>query len=186
LPADAEQRLDAIPDHIGDAAADEPRITEAAQEGDETRETIASLLDAVAFEEQDVQETLEEFFDFLAERFQSDHWSLTERQSRILGRPTAQLANAIWVKLKLRIPDILARWCESTPGATAFLMAAGIVIVPKVTKQIHISRARKRSPAPASSGKAGDAAAQPRRSAAPRPTGEHVNGVPVMSGVVVK
>jgi hypothetical protein len=96
----------------------------------------------VAFEPQDVQDVLCEFFDWCAERFQSEHWSLTERQARMLGRPTAQLLNSLWVKLQGVLPDILARWCETTPGATAFILAAGIVVVPKVTTQIGISRER--------------------------------------------
>jgi hypothetical protein len=61
----------------------------------------------------------------------------------MLGRPAAQMANAMWVKLQQYVPDILGRWCESTPGATALLMACGIVVGPKIATQVKLSRERK-------------------------------------------
>lgn len=140
LPAEVEQQLAAVPDVIGGATPEA-----AAAEGESFQDTgITELLAAVAFEEQDVRDLLEELFERLAARFESDHWRLSERQSRILGKPSAQLANSIWAKLRDRIPEILARWCEETPGAVAFLTACGIVIVPKVVKQFNVSRTRKR------------------------------------------
>lgn len=180
LSPEAEARLDSIPDVIGGAAAspEAVRISESSDSAD-----IAALLDAVAFEEEDVRETVEEFFDFLAERFRSEHWRLTERQSRMLGRPAAQLANAIWAKLKLRIPDILARWCDSTPGATAFLMAAGIVVVPKVMTQVRLSRGKGRTAdRPQPQPRAGEP--EPRKSAAPHATGPSIGPVPMASGKI--
>ena len=98
----------------------------------------------MAFEPQDVQDTICEFFEWMAERFDSDHWKLSERQARMLGKPSAILADAMWRKLTALLPDIIGQWCESTPGATAFLFAFGIVVVPKVKKQFTISRERAR------------------------------------------
>ena len=140
LSAEAERLLAGIPDQIGDAPLGDP------VDGSESGEVdpVAELMAQVAFEPQDVQDTLCEMFDWLGERFESDHWSLTERQARMLGRPSAQLLNALWLKLQVILPDILARWCEQTPGATAFILACGIVVVPKVTTQISISRERAR------------------------------------------
>jgi hypothetical protein len=146
LPPETEVELAAVPDVIGPEpgamGAESAAATQAAPAGGEhlSADTFSSLLDAIAFEEQDVQDTLGEIFDYLAERFESDHWKLTERQMRMLGRPTAQLLNSIWTKLRTRIPDILAKWCEDTPGATAFCLAFGLVVVPKVTKQFVLSR----------------------------------------------
>ena len=172
LPADTAAKLDAIPDVIGDAAAaDSPAAPSALDESG-----IGALMDAVAFEEQDVRDMLEEFFGWMAARFDSEHWALTERQSRILGRPTAQLANSIWAKLRGVIPDILAQWCESTPGATAFLMAAGIVIVPKVMQQVRISRSKPRT-VPAQE----QPAKGPQSPRTSTPAGPHV---PVFAGTV--
>jgi len=51
----------------------------------------------------------------------------------------------MWVKMQNYLPDVLGRWCEETPGATAFILAAGLVIGPKVSMQIKISRERKRN-----------------------------------------
>jgi hypothetical protein len=110
---------------------------------------MQALMGAIAFEEQDVKDTLAELFDYLSEAFDSEHWTLTERQLRMLGRPTAQLLNSLWAKLKERIPDALANWCETTPGAMAFATAFGLVVVPKAAKQWNLSRERKQTGAPA-------------------------------------
>jgi hypothetical protein len=131
--------LASVPDVIGDDPAD---AGSGALGASETDEAIAALMAQVAFEPQDVQDVVAETFDWLAERFRSDHWKLSERQARMLGRPTAQLLNSLWAKLSNYIPDILARWCEDTPGATAFLLACGMVVGPKVMQQMSISRAR--------------------------------------------
>ncbi len=143
LSAEAEQLLAGVPETIGNVVempgGDQlPDAVEA--------DPVAALMDSIAFEEQDVRDQVEELFEWLAEKFQSDHWKLSERQARMLGKPTAQLLNALWAKLKTRIPDILAQWCETTPGATAFLVAVGIVVIPKATKQLALSRERRRVP----------------------------------------
>jgi hypothetical protein len=139
LSAESERILAGIPTHIGGEADDAGGPGDTAAHDDDP---IAVLMSQVTFEPQDVQDQLEEFFDWLAERFESDHWKLTDRQARMLGRPTAQLLDSVWGKLCGILPDVIARWCASTPGATAFLLAAGLVVVPKVTKQIAISRSR--------------------------------------------
>lgn len=141
LPPAAEAKLNAVPDVIGGA---DPASPDAAGEVDSiTGDDISALMAGVAFEEQDVRDLLGEFFEMLASRFESEHWKLTDRQSQLLGKPATILANSLWVKLTQIIPDIIARWCESTPGAVAFLTAAGIVIGPKIMRQIQVSRARR-------------------------------------------
>jgi len=144
LSAEAERILRAVPDVIGeDPAGDDPRLGATIDE-----DPVAALMAQVAFEPQDVQDVIAETFDWLAERFASDHWRLTDRQARMLGRPSAQLLNSLWTKLSNYLPEILSRWCESTPGATAFLLAAGMVITPKVMQQVSISRERARNTSP--------------------------------------
>jgi hypothetical protein len=110
-------------------------------------QALADLMAQVSFETQDVQDQLEEFFDWLATRFESDHWELTERQARMLGKPTAQLLNSLWAKLQMVLPEILGRWIDSTPGAAALLLAGGIVIGPKIAKQVSIGRERRKTSA---------------------------------------
>jgi hypothetical protein len=138
LSAEAEQILSQMP-VIEGAPGSAPVSTESGAE------PLLALAGMVAFEEQDVKDTLEEFFAFLADRFDSEHWELTERQSRMLGKPTTLLLNSLWTKLQQLLPDVIARWCESTPGAMAFLTACGLVLVPKVIVQIRISRERRRA-----------------------------------------
>jgi hypothetical protein len=141
LSLEAERLLSGVPSTIG-ADADTEGGTSSAPGADDP---IAALMAQVAFEEQDVKDTLCEFFDWMAERFESEHWRLTDRQTRMLGRPTSLLLNSLWAKLQTMLPDVLARWCESTPGAMAFMTAAGFAIFPKVMTQVKISRERKRA-----------------------------------------
>jgi hypothetical protein len=142
LSPQAERLLHSVPASIGDP------LTEDQPQGaaiDPDPAGIGSFMAAIAFEEEDVRDTLGEVFEWLADKFDSDHWELTERQARMLGRPTAQLLNSVWAKLQSKLPDILARWCDETPGATAFIIACGIVVGPKVAKQVTLSRAKKKA-----------------------------------------
>lgn len=132
-----------MPDFIGEdtgaaAASGSQHIAEPGMD-----DPVAALMAQVAFEEQDIRDYLCEVFEWLADRFDSDHWCLTERQANLLAKPSVMMANALWAKLMAIMPDILGRWCESTPGASAFLFAVGIVLVPKVTTQVKLSRERK-------------------------------------------
>lgn len=140
LPVESERLLSGLPQTIG-GEADDPGGPADVPDGD----PIAALMAQVAFEPQDVQDVIAEFFDFMAERFESDHWKLTDRQARMLGRPAAQLMNSMWVKLQNYLPDILGRWCEGTPGAMAFILACGIVLTPKISTQLALSRERKKA-----------------------------------------
>lgn len=106
-------------------------------------EQPAEMNGIVRFREDYVRDVLEESFEWLAEKFQSDHWALTERQSRMLGAPTAQLLSSLWSHVERLIPTLLGRWADSTPGLMDFVLAAGIVIGPKVTMQIALTRSKK-------------------------------------------
>jgi len=112
------------------------------------------MIPDINFDPVKVQRVLEEIFDWLAERFDSAHWKLTERQADMLGEPTAQLLTGVWQKLSLYLPDVLT----VTPGATAFLFACTFVVGPKLAQQMAITRSRRQG------------AAQPqRKSASPGP-----------------
>ena len=104
---------------------------------------IASMIPQIDFDVDAVRDVLEESFEWLAERFGSDHWKLSERQSRMLGKPTAELLSSLYGKLTAFLPEVIARWCESTPGAAGFILAAGIVVAPKVVQQVAISRSSR-------------------------------------------
>jgi hypothetical protein len=95
------------------------------------------------FNQQDVHDTLIEFFDFLAGHFDSEHWKLKERQARMLAEPGTQLINAGWKKIAQFLPEALQRWCETTPGLMAFILASGLIIVPRVKTQVMLSNKPK-------------------------------------------
>jgi hypothetical protein len=137
LSPESERLLSSLPSSIGGEPDDSGVPADVP-----TQDPIAALMAQVAFEPQDVQDVIEELFDWLSVRLESDHWKLTERQSRMLGRPAAQLLNSMWLKLQNYIPDILSKWCEDTPGATAFILACGIVVAPKIARQVAIRKER--------------------------------------------
>jgi hypothetical protein len=143
LDPEAERLLARIPDRI----SSEP-IPDAAPEGEALEpgtggDPVSDFMAEMVFEEQDVKDALCEIFDWLAEKFDNGNWKLTERQTRILGKATFQLSTSLWSRLQQLLPDLIARWCESTPGAAAFVGALGIVVVPKAWNQVKVSRERK-------------------------------------------
>lgn len=138
----------------------------------------SDLVPTIAFSTAKTEKVLVEIFDWLAERFESDHWKLSDNQASMLGEPTAQLLGGVWTKLSEKLPDILT----STPGATAFLFACTVVVVPKAAQQVAVSRARRQGNSPAGPAKSarGPVPVQPRR---PAP-GDNFNSadVPMASG----
>jgi len=134
LNAESERILRGIPESISDAPA-------------ESDAPDALPISSAQPGAEEVQAVLEEAFDWLAQKFDSAHWKLTDRQSRMLGRPTAQLLGSLYAKIGTFLPGVLARWCESTPGAMGFLLASGIVIGPKIATQFQVSRARRQKEA---------------------------------------
>ncbi len=175
LTPEQQAQLNAVPDTIGD---DVPTIEDGSSAVSGPADSVLSGLD-IAFSEQDVTDTLTELFGWLADKFDSEHWKLTERQQRMLGGPTTQIVNATWTKLKTKLPDILARWCESTPGGTAFIMAFSIVVVPKAMKQVKLSREKRTVRVEGKT--ATEEKPAPRRSPQPAPTGA---GIPAASGII--
>ena len=106
-------------------------------------------------------------FEWLAETYQSEHWKLSAEQADRIARPATKLANAVWIKLQERLPDKIATWLESTPGAMGLLIAGGFIVVPRVKKQLQLSRERKYGPPVAQGGRVVEmsgASAQPKPS----------------------
>jgi len=146
LPLEAEQILSEIPSFIGGepgAAAGAGAIHEVDPEL--SADDIAEMIPDIDFEEGEVREVLEEAFEWLAGRFDSDHWKLTERQSRMLGRPTTRLLTSVYSRLAQFLPGWLATACETTPGLAGVIIVSAMVIGPKAAKQFKIHRARKGS-----------------------------------------
>jgi hypothetical protein len=109
-------------------------------------EVLGAMMPDIAFDEQDVRAVLEESFAWLAEKFDSGHWNLTERQSRMLGKPTAELLSGLYMRIREFLPGVLLDWCDATPGLMGVLIAGSIVIVPKVKTQVQLSMQKKRQP----------------------------------------
>lgn len=144
LDPEAERLLARIPERItSQEIPDAPQGEALPPEGGSGGDPISDFMSELIFEEQDVKDALCEIFDWLAEKFDNDNWQLTERQTRILGKATYQLSTSLWARLQTLLPDLIARWCESTPGAAAFVAACGIVVIPKTWNQLKVSRERK-------------------------------------------
>jgi hypothetical protein len=176
LTPEQQAQLNAIPDVIGEESVSAEGVDSGLAE---PSDPMLSMLQDVAFSEQDVTDTLTELFGWLADKFDSEHWKLTDRQQRMLGGPTTQIVNASWAKLRTKLPDILARWCESTPGGTAFLMAFGIVVVPKAMKQVRLSRAKRTVTVEGEKREEKPSAPPLKKSPAPAPS-----GIAVASGII--
>lgn len=125
-----------VEDHAPDPAAPGPVSSDGA--------AVADMLPEITFDPSDVQDVLRESFHWVAERFDSAHWELTESQARMLGKPTAQLLSTLYS----RLPDFIIRWCDSTPGLAGLCVTGAIVIGPKVAQQVAISRERRKTPKP--------------------------------------
>ena len=170
LNVESERLLSDIPQTIGDQGGAAETLNEeesAAALGALAGMDPAFLQGLISFDESDVRAALEEGFDFLAERFDSGHWKLTERQSRMLGRPTAQLLSTLWTKLSFLLPDQLAKWCASTPGLAGFVLTSAIVIGPKVAQQWSVSRQRRSLPEQPKRNTPGPVPVAPRPQAGP-------------------
>lgn len=117
----------------------------AAEDGEalEAAALMSELSGFIEFDEDDVRGVLEDSFSWLAKKFESDHWLLTERQSRMLGRPTTKLLGTVWTSLAARLPDFILKYSATTPGLAGTILAAGIVVGPKAVQQIVISKNRK-------------------------------------------
>jgi hypothetical protein len=149
LPPEAERLLSDVPESVGGVFVAGEKLDHeetAAMAGALGGMSPEFLQGLISFSEEDVRGVLEEGFDFLAERFNSEHWKLTERQSRMLGRPTTELLSSLWTKLSFLLPDQLMQWCSSTPGLAGFVLVSSIVIGPKVAQQWSITRQRKSLP----------------------------------------
>lgn len=147
LSQDAEQLLQDVPESVGGPVGE---VQSPANQSDAESIAAASMMSeiasAITFEEDDVRAVLEEGFSWLAERFESEHWKLTERQSKVIGRPAAQLLTSLWGRVCEFLPDWMMRAADSTPGLAGFVLATGIVVGPKVMTQIKVSRTRKEKP----------------------------------------
>ena len=138
LPPESEALLGEIVD------GDEPEEIDPAASSEAS--VLSGMMPDIAFDEEDVRAVLEESFAWLADKFDSGHWNLTERQSRMLGKPTAELLSGLYMRLREFLPDILLAWCDATPGLMGVLIAGSIVVVPKVKTQVALSMQKKRQP----------------------------------------
>jgi hypothetical protein len=141
LTQEQEQILDEAFDEIG-VAKPAPGQQEPAISGEGA--VAAAMLPDITFDPEQVEDVLGEAFHWIAEKFDSAHWELTEKQSRMLGRPTAQLLTT----LCSRLPEFLLRWCDATPGLAGMAITGVIVVGPKVAQQVAISRERRKAMKP--------------------------------------
>lgn len=144
-----------LSDEQEERLADLPGAEATDRDDPDEADAVASLLPSISFHEKQVRSVLVEGFDWLAGRFDSTHWKLTENQADMLAGPTAQLLGGVWTKLAVMLPDAMV----STPGATALLFAATVVVGPKIAQQMAISRQRRQGTRPE----------QPRRAPGPVP-----------------
>jgi hypothetical protein len=138
LSSEAHRILDSVPETIGPELGAEP-----------VPGAIGlSIVTETSFEVADVREGIASIFGWMGDHV-GEHCRLSDRQLTFVSGPTAQVLNASLGGLKEWMPGFLQRWCESTPGATAFLLAWGIVLTPMGVKQLAVMRERARARAEA-------------------------------------
>lgn len=143
ISAEQVAELASVPDTIGgEAAAPGAPATPGAGELDE----MVEFLQSMGIDEDDMQEWLSEGCEFLAERFKSEHWKLTDRQGRMLAKPYTACANKLWIKMLDWLPDFLSNLAKASPEAAAMVISTAVVFGPKVAKQFVLSRSRKELP----------------------------------------
>lgn len=143
MSAEAERILAGVSPRIGDSAdTDIPGDAGSVEDADAAE--LAGLMDMVQFTPEDTAAAVATLCESMDRWFDSDVWALSQAQQKLIGRPYAQLANALWGRLKLRLPGFLTAACESTPGLMGALMATGMVFGPKAYQQWNVSRERAR------------------------------------------
>jgi hypothetical protein len=138
LGEDSERMLRSVPASIDD----DDEVADQGASPAASPAAPAVLLPSGIFSEDKTRKFLEEAFHWLADRFDSAHWELTENQSDLLAGPCAQLFSSVWAKLIERLPE----WLAGTPGAADLMFAATIVIGPKIAMQMTITRERRARP----------------------------------------
>lgn len=157
LGPEAEELLSQI------AAADDDDGTEDEGPKDAAAMAAPAAPSSIVFKPERVRAVLGDSFDWLAEKFDSDHWRLTDNQADMLAEPTAQLLGSAWTHVQRMLPLWLERWSQETPGLMDFVLAFSFVVGPKAAQQFALSRERRRNPKPK------QRRAEPRQGAGPQP-----------------
>jgi hypothetical protein len=157
LSAEAERLLNSVPDHIGSDGEVSGPSGQAGQ--------IAAMIDGLVFKPEHVEVALRGIFKGLGWFFDSDHWELTPEDGGWITEPATQILNYIWLDNRDDISNAFVQWVMSTPGALGLLIGGGVVLGPRISKQMSLSRERRKQPLVADP----KPAPQPIRPAAPAP-----------------
>lgn len=142
LTPEAERLLADVPGVIGDVGeGDSDAPVDVAAAGD----PIAEMMKDFAFEQEDVRDLAEWLFETLASLFKSEHWKLKDGQADRLAKPGTKVLNTLWLKLQQSLPETISSWLDRTPGAMGLVIAGSLILAPRVTQQIAISRERAKA-----------------------------------------
>jgi hypothetical protein len=133
LSSEQQRILDSVPESIAGELGADPALGQAG----------VLIAPETSFDVADVREGIAAVFDWMGNHV-GEHCRLSDRQLSFVSGPTTQVLNASLGGLKEWMPGFLQRWCESTPGATAFLLAWGIVLTPMGIAQLGVMRERAR------------------------------------------
>jgi hypothetical protein len=158
LSAESERLLSGVPDHIGGEGGESPASPGGGGQ-------IAAMIDALVFKPEHVEIALRGVFKGLGWWFDSEHWQLTPEDSGWITQPATEMLNYIWLDNRDDISNAFVTWVMSTPGALGLLIGGGVVLGPRIAKQVELSRERRTRPLVPDPTKA----PQPIRAAAPAP-----------------
>lgn len=144
LPADTERQLAAVPDVIGEERSSELVAIDDAGADLSNQARIGELVELGYVDAEQAGDIAGDIFDYLAVRFDSDHWKLKPNNRERIGRPFAASVNGAIQAVLDYLPDSASVIAAAHPEWAAFGLAIGGAIVPRALKQLKVSRERKR------------------------------------------
>jgi hypothetical protein len=129
-----------VPDHIGG----EGEVVGAP--GASGADHIAAMLNDLAFKPEHVEMLLRGLFKGLGWFFDSEHWELQPEDSGWITEPATQMLNYIWLDNRDDISNAFIAWVMKTPGALGLLIGGGVVLGPRVARQMKLAHERRNKP----------------------------------------
>jgi hypothetical protein len=168
--------LDTVPDVVGNGVPGQPgpdgSLPSPVEGESGSPDLVSSMLANVTFKEEHVKRILSSIFDFVATKLDDDGLKLTGWKLEMVGEPTAQMANAMWAAFMAKMPDLVSKWCETTPGASAFMAAWGSVGTIMIISHMQVVSERKNKHTTADPARP----ATTKQAARPGPTAIHSEG----------
>lgn len=137
LSAESERLLNSVPDSIGG----EPGGIDEPGEGGQ----LSAMIDGLVFKPEHVEVLMRGIFKALGWFFDAEHWELSDSETGWVTEPATQMLNFLWLDNRDDISNRMLTWVMNTPGALGLLIGGGVVLGPRISKQMSLARERRNS-----------------------------------------